>query len=233
MIEQVQARVALSSTAYAPVPGLASAWVRNQPTVAVHAVPVGGGAIAGAFGHRPPELPPAPVWATEDLLEPADGDLWRPVPSWGLPTGEMAALDTDEERSGDAMRVAGRVNVGPVNATPAHDRGEQNRRPFREDPINNGRYGQRSTGPTHPVSPAPNPSPVAAVVGAGPADAEPAAALTTNAAGPVAWADPAAWAARLRSQSTGPGEDRTNSIRRDFGSGSELPRRNAGPATES
>ncbi|MCL6641034.1 MAG: hypothetical protein K6T92_06635 [Candidatus Rokubacteria bacterium] len=85
MIEQVSRRVALTSTAYSPVPGWPDVWARDEPTVAVHAVPIVGRGIADAFAHRArPALPSEAAALPLDDEEPTAADApattaWPPA----------------------------------------------------------------------------------------------------------------------------------------------------------
>jgi hypothetical protein len=112
MIEQVRARVALSSTAFTPTPG----WARNvwsESTVAVRSIPLVGGAVASAFSRARdaaalhaagafsagasttgPLASPS-LFGSTTAESPAAGEpgeseqpetapAWRPVPGWGV-----------------------------------------------------------------------------------------------------------------------------------------------------
>jgi hypothetical protein len=117
MIEQVQLRVALGSTAFAPVTEW-GARVGSEATVAVRSIPLLGGAVASAFsrgvreyrGAPPPGPVPGPAhhedaepptldWPAEPptIDWPADAPTldsprWRPVPGWGLPNVTRSVL---------------------------------------------------------------------------------------------------------------------------------------------
>jgi hypothetical protein len=215
IIEQVRTRVALSSTAYTPVPGVAEVWAQHEPTVAVHALRLTQG-IADAFV-RP--LPGDAVEATAQLeliaeLELAtDPDLFaepEPTPELELtvtadPTVTPDSTVMAEATAGAAVAWRAVPSWGlPTSQWPAPARNEPGvaTRTPRPSQINS-RYGPLPTHPDHPVSPAPRE--------------------------PVAVADPAAWAARLRAASLEGADGNGEPIVNDFDAGSPLPKRNARP----
>jgi hypothetical protein len=104
VIEQVKARVALSSTALAPSAEVSAIWgaaTWTESTVAVRAIPLLGGEVASALararanrGHRRPLPAPAnaptspavaPTSPAVAPTSPGPAPGWRPVPGWGVP----------------------------------------------------------------------------------------------------------------------------------------------------
>jgi hypothetical protein len=162
MVEQVRTRVALSSTAYAPVPGWPEIWARNEPTVAVHAVQVGRG-IADAFtrplpGRERPALVPD-LDGTAPTAEPLADDeppmdsaevRWRSVPAWGLPTSLWSQADFE-----DATSPADEADMRD-GAWPMPGRNEPAVARRARPTVVNSRYGPMPSAADRPVSPAPD-----------------------------------------------------------------------------
>lgn len=105
MIEQVRARVALSSTALTPSSGWGSnVWA--ETTVAVRSIPLLGGTVASAFARPRPAIQGAAehlaagtidgvVSAAEGAAESAPA--WRPVPGWGVPGAARSMMSPAPE----------------------------------------------------------------------------------------------------------------------------------------
>lgn len=108
MVEQVRSRVALSSTAFAAVPGWGGdVWA--EATVAVRSIPLLGGSAASAFSQgvrdyrAQPRPEPTPTALDRDDAEPPttdwpaepptlDSPQWRPIPGWDVENADRSVL---------------------------------------------------------------------------------------------------------------------------------------------
>ncbi len=162
MIEQVRARVALSSTALTP----SGSWGGNvwaETTVAVRSIPLLSGTVASAFARPRPAIQGAAeslaggtidgvVAAAESASESAP--TWRPVPGWGVPSATRSMMGPAHEPAhagapaGEAPWRSQRPDRWDRREWDQHDRsqreaaeGNESRLP-RRTPTMNSRPGQ-------------------------------------------------------------------------------------------
>ena len=201
IIEHVRNRAALTSAAYAPVPGWPEVWaVQHEPTVAVHAIPIVGRNIATAFARALPSRlgDTANDSAHVDLtpLRPVEPDdavaaLWA---AWQAVSPASDLADPDSADDGPEPAAADWPAPGR-NETGVTRRGGTARA--------NSRFGPH--------------------VGASSAPEHRLASLASTEA--IAWAARGVSAARA----TAEGNDGAVAIKYDYRAGSPLPRRNARP----